>query len=76
VLGGSREEVTTLVVTNQLANTQGLPKSEALAVVNIGGNGAAPCVTIKPLIHTIHSVLRGRSRDTTWRQLKNNVTII
>jgi hypothetical protein len=39
-----------LVVTNQLANTQGLSKSEALAVVNIGGDGAAPCVTIELLI--------------------------
>jgi hypothetical protein len=46
-----------------------------LAIVNIGGDGAAPCVTIEPLIHTVHSVLRGRSRDTTWRQLKNNVSI-
>jgi hypothetical protein len=64
-LRGSREEVTTLVVTNQLANTQGLPKSEALVVVNIGGDGAAPCVTIEPLIHTIHSILKGRIRDLT-----------
>jgi hypothetical protein len=71
VLGGFSEEVTTLVVTNQLANIHGLPKNEALAVVNIGGDGAAPCMTIELLIHTVHSVLRGISRDTTWRQLKN-----
>jgi hypothetical protein len=76
VVTNSSEEVTTLVVTNQLANTQGLPKSEALAVVNIGSDGAAPCVTIEPLIHTVHSVLRDRSRDTTWWQLKNNIAII
>ena len=76
MLGGSSKKVTTLVVTNQLANTQGLPKSEALAVVNIGGDGAPPCVTIEPLIHTIHSILRDRCRDTTWWQLKNNITII
>jgi hypothetical protein len=75
-LGGSSEEVKTHVVTNQLANTQGLPKSEALVVVNIGGDGAAPCVTIEPLIHTVHSILRGRSRDLTWWQFKNNVSII
>jgi hypothetical protein len=74
--GGSSEEVTTLVVTNQLANTQGLPKSEALAIVNIGGDGAAPWVTIELLIHTVYSVLRDRSRDTTWWQLKNNIDII
>jgi hypothetical protein len=47
-----------------------------LVVVNIGGDGAAPCVTIEPLIHTIHSVLRGRSKDMTLRQLKNNIAII
>jgi hypothetical protein len=76
VHGGSSEEVTTLVVTNQLANIQGLPKSEALVVVNIRGDGAAPCVTIEPLIHTIHSILRGRNKDLTWWQLKNNVAII
>jgi hypothetical protein len=52
------------------------PKSEALVVVNIGGDGAVPCVTIEPLIHTVHSILRGRSRDTTWRQLKNYIAII
>jgi hypothetical protein len=44
--------------------------------VNIGGDGAAPCVTIEPLIHIVHSILRGRSRDLTWWQLKNNVAII
>jgi hypothetical protein len=44
--------------------------------VNIGGDGTAPCMTIKPLIHTVHSILRGRSRHTTWRELKNNITII
>jgi hypothetical protein len=37
-----------------------------LAVVNIGDDGATPCVTIEPLIHTVHCVFRGRSRDTTW----------
>jgi hypothetical protein len=76
VLRGSSEEVTTLVVINQLANTQGFSKSEALVVVNIGGDGAAPCVTIEQLIHIVHSIFRGRSRDTTWQQFKNNVAII
>jgi hypothetical protein len=76
MLGGSSEEVTTLVVTNQLANTQGLPKSKALIVVNIGGDGAVPSMTTEPLIHTVHSILRGRSRDLTWWQLKNNIAII
>jgi hypothetical protein len=74
--GKSSEEVTTLVITNQLANIQGFPKSEALVVVNIGGDNAVPCVTIEPLIHTVHSILRGRSRDLIWWQLKNSVTII
>jgi hypothetical protein len=60
----SRQEVTILIVTNQLANTRGLPKSEYLSVVNIGGYGTAPCVTIEPLIHIVHSVLRSRSEDT------------
>jgi hypothetical protein len=75
-LGGSSEEVTTLVVTNHLANIQGLSKNEALVVVNIGGDGVAPCETIEPLIHTVYGVLRGRSRDMTWRQFKNNIVII
>jgi hypothetical protein len=43
-------EVTILVVTNQLANIEGLPKSEALAIVNIEDHGTAPCVTIELLI--------------------------
>jgi hypothetical protein len=29
-----------------------------LIVVDIRGYGTAPCMTIKPLIHTLHSVLR------------------
>jgi hypothetical protein len=68
--------ITILVDINQLANIQELPKSEALAVANIGCDGAVPCMTIEPLIHTVHSVLRGRSRDTTWWQLKNKIAII
>jgi hypothetical protein len=40
-----------------------LPKSETLSVVNIGGDGTAPCVTIESLIHILHSVLRNRSKD-------------
>jgi hypothetical protein len=65
-----------LVVTNQLANIGGLSKSETMSVVNIGGDGTSPCITIKSLIHTIHSILRSRSGDTTWWQLKNNIAII
>jgi hypothetical protein len=75
LLGRSREEVRILVVTNQLANIVGLPKIETLTVVNIGCYGTAPYVTIKPLIHIVYSILRSRSEDTTWRQLKKNITI-
>ena len=35
-----------------------------------------PCVTIELLIHTVHTIFRGRSGDTTWRQFKNYITII
>jgi hypothetical protein len=53
-----------------MANTRALPKSEAMIVMNVGSNGAAPCVTIEPLIHTVHDVLRRRGGDTTRGQLK------
>jgi hypothetical protein len=39
-------------------------KSETLIVVNIGGYGMAPCVTIEPLIRTIRIVFRSRRGDT------------
>jgi hypothetical protein len=66
-LGQFREEVTILVVTNQLANIRRLSKSETLTVVIYG---MVPCVTIKPLIHTVHIILRNKSGGTTWQQLK------
>jgi hypothetical protein len=58
-----------------LAKIDRLPKSEAMIVMNVRRNGAAPCVTIKLLIHIVHVVFRNRSGDTTWRQLKKNIAI-
>ena len=65
-----------LTKKSQFLLSQVLPKSEALVVVNIGGDKTAPYVTIKLLIHTVHSVLIDRSRDMTWWQFKNKVAII
>jgi hypothetical protein len=31
-----------------------------MIVMNVGGNGKTPCMTIELLIHTVHVVLRRR----------------
>jgi hypothetical protein len=70
LLGQFRHEVTILVIAFQMASTRGLLKSEDMIVMNVGGNGTIPCVTIKPLIHTVRVVLKRRNRNTTNKQIK------
>jgi hypothetical protein len=74
-LGRSRQEIIVLVITYQLAKTRGLPKSESMIVMNVGHNSVAPCVIVKPLIHTIHVVHRRRGGSTSKGQLKKNIAI-
>jgi hypothetical protein len=71
-----KQEVTILVVTNQLANLGGLPKSETVIVLNVGGYGTTQCVTLEALLHIVYSAFRSKSGDMAWRQLKKNIPII
>jgi hypothetical protein len=64
-----------LVIAFQMASIRGLPKSEAMTIMNVRGNGTVPCGTIKLLIHTFHVVLRRRDGDTTRGQLKQSIAI-
>jgi hypothetical protein len=75
LLGQCRHKVTILVIVIQMASIRGLPKSEAIIIMNVGSNGTAPCVTIKLLIHSVHAILRRRGRDTTRGQFKQNIAI-